>query len=172
MTDAASRDPHLAIMMLQELWLSGASAEHLALAEDCVRRWPTAEFHIHAAYGHDRSGDSRAAIRHYDAAWNLGIPEGEQRRFIVGYGSTLRNVGRPDEAVTVLAEAANYDPDYPPFSAFLALALFSAGRPRAALATMLSVALDTRGADVFDGYDQALHWYHDELLRAEIERSH
>jgi predicted Zn-dependent protease len=125
---------------------------------------------IAAAYAHDRAGDERAAIRYYDAAYRLGVPDDERRRFLVGYGSTLRNVGRADEAVAVLAQAAADDPEYPPFTAFLALALADAGHPQAALAAMLGCALDAARPDAFDGYERALGEYHRELLEMSQRR--
>jgi predicted Zn-dependent protease len=117
-----------------------------------------------AAYQHDRDGDEHAAIRYYDAAYRQGVPVSERRKFLVGYGSTLRNVGRADEAVAILAQAAADDPEYPAFAAFLALALADAGHPKAALATMLGCALDAARPGAFDGYERALGEYHRELL--------
>jgi predicted Zn-dependent protease len=119
---------------------------------------------IDAAYAHDRAGDERGAIKHYDRAYQLGVPEHKRRKFLVGYGSTLRNVGRAEEAVAILAQAVIDDPDYPAFTAFLALALAEAGHPKAALATMLGCALDAARPDAFDGYERALGEYHRELL--------
>jgi tetratricopeptide (TPR) repeat protein len=119
---------------------------------------------IEAAYAHDRAGDERAAIKFYDRAYKLGVPDDKRKRFLVGYGSTLRNVGRAEDAVVVLAQAIADYPDYPAFTAFLALALADAGHPKAALATMLGCALDAARPGVFDGYDRALGEYHHELL--------
>ena len=116
---------------------------------------------IAAAYECDRRGDERSAIVHYERAWSLGVPDSERRHVLVGYGSTLRNVGRADDAVGLLGDAVAADPDYAPFRAFLALALLSAGHARAAVATLLGLALDT--ADL-DGFERALGAYHDELL--------
>jgi len=117
-----------------------------------------------AAYAHDRDGDERAAIRYYDEAYRRGVPASERRRFTVGYGSTLRNVGRADEAVAVLAQAIADDADYPAFAAFLALALADAGHPKAALAAMLGCALDAARPGAFDGFERALAEYHALLL--------
>ncbi|MCB9559906.1 MAG: tetratricopeptide repeat protein [Kofleriaceae bacterium] len=125
---------------------------------------------IEAAYALDRAGDEHGAIRHYDRAWRLGVPASQRKRFVVGYGSTLRNVGRTDDAVAVLAEAVRDYPDYPALQAFLGLALHSAGQPQAALATMLGVVLDLAGAEALDGYERALGEYHDELLAAIVPR--
>jgi tetratricopeptide (TPR) repeat protein len=119
---------------------------------------------IAAAYAHDREGDEHGAIRYYDAAYRLGVPEDRRKRFLVGYGSTLRNVGRAEEAVAILAQAVVDYPDYPAFSAFLALALADAGHPKAALATMLGCALDASSPGAFDGYERALSEYHQLLL--------
>ena len=130
------------------------------------------EAQIACAYAHDRVGLEAEAVRYYERAWALGVPEPERRGFLVGFGSTLRNVGRADEAVALLAEAVQAYPDYPALHAFLSLALFSAGHPRAALATMLGVALDLAGPRGFDGYERALAEYHQELLAAAVEPMH
>ena len=124
---------------------------------------------IAKAYEHDREGREREAVKFYDQAWKAGVPEPQRKRFIVGYGSTLRNVGRAEEAVAILGEAVAAYPDYPALVAFLALALADAGHPKAALATMLGCALDAAKPGAFDGYDRALGEYHRELL--DIEKS-
>jgi predicted Zn-dependent protease len=144
--------------------------EHLAAALELAARRPSSvRVRIEAAYALDRNGDEPAAIRHYDAAWQLGVPDELRRAFVVGYGSTLRNVGRAEEAVVVLTEEIARDPDYPPLAAFLALALHSSGHRSAALATMLGCLLDvTRkhagAVHPLDGYQRALSDYTRELL--------
>ncbi|MFT3697493.1 MAG: tetratricopeptide repeat protein [Kofleriaceae bacterium] len=77
--------------------------------------------------------------------------------------SKLRDAGKADEAVAILAQAIADDPHFPPFHAFLALALMTAGHPRAALATMLGCALDL-GQGSFGIYEHALSEAHRELL--------
>lgn len=124
----------------------------------------TVEDEIAQAFTHDREGREREAIRHYDRAYQMGVPPELRRRFLVGYGSTLRNVGRTEEAVALLAEAAAADPGYPAYAAFLALALMSGGHPRAALAAMIGCALDAVPPENWDGYDRALASYQHELL--------
>ena len=119
--------------------------------------------HLAAAYALDRDGDEHGAIKHYDAAWALGVPADEEKKFLVGYGSTLRNVGRADHAVAILAAAVEKYPDYPALAAFLGLALADAGHPRAALATLLGVILDLE-AGRLDGFHRALAEYQRELL--------
>jgi len=144
---------------------AGKQDEHLAAARVLAGEEPAnVEAQLEAAYAHDRVGREREAIVYYDAAYRLGVPDADKRVFYVGFGSTLRNVGRADESVAVLAQAIAEDPGYAPFHAFLALALFSSGHPREALAAMLGVALEVAKAGAFDHYERALGDYHRELL--------
>jgi predicted Zn-dependent protease len=153
------------VAQVRALREAGHHDEHLAAARALVIDHPDDVLaHIEAAYAHDRAGLEHQAIDHYDAAFRIGVPDDERRRFVVGFGSTLRNVGRIDDAIALLADAVATDPHYPPFTAFLALALAAAGHHRAALATMLGCALDAARAGAFDRYDRALTEYHRELL--------
>ncbi|MEJ7604520.1 MAG: tetratricopeptide repeat protein [Kofleriaceae bacterium] len=152
---------------VRALRLAGRRDEHRVAARALAADQPEDVLaQIEAAYGHDHAGEEQAAIRHYDEAHRLGVPDPDRRRFLVGYGSTLRNVGRADDAVGILGQAIADDPGYPAFAGFLALALLDAGHPRAALATMLGCALDAAGPGVFDGYERALTAYHGELLQS------
>ena len=150
---------------IRALRLAGCHEEHASAARAYVADHPDdVHAQIEAAYGNDRVGDERTAIIHYEAAYRLGVPADLRRRFLVGFGSTLRNVRRADDAITVLAKAIEDDPNYPAYAAFLALALADAGHAKAALATMLGCALDASRPGAFDGYERALGEYHQELL--------
>lgn len=140
----------------REAWRDAADRLAKAQPDDVAVR-------IEAAWACDSHGEEDDAIVHYDTAWRLGVPEAERRGFLVGYGSTLRNVGRVEEAVALLGEAVDAHPDYPPLKAFLALALHSAGHTRAALALALDAALDTDQGRL-DGYAPALAGCRDALL--------
>lgn len=121
---------------------------------------------LEAAYACDRYGEESDAIGYYDAAWKLGVPSAERRKFLVGYGSTLRNVGRIAESIERLQAAADEMPDFAAFPAFLALSLHSAGRHDEALVAALDAVLLTNAAtDTLAGYDRALRYYRDELAR-------
>lgn len=154
---------------VRALRAQGRHDEHAAAARAFVAEHPGDVLaQVEAAYGNDRAGDERQAILHYEEAYRLGVPEPIRRNFLVGFGSTLRNVGRAEDAVNVLAAAVEADPHYPAFAAFLALALADAGHPKAALATMLGCALDAARANAFDGYERALAEYHRELLERAV----
>ena len=119
---------------------------------------------IAEAYRHDREGHEREAIRFYDEAYRVGVPADQRRKFLVGYGSTLRNVHRVDDAVAILAQAIADDPGYPAYAPFLALALLDAGHPKAAVATLLGCVLDVAPPGALDGYERAIGEYHQRLL--------
>ncbi len=158
---------------VRALRIAKKHVEHLAAATELVGDEPdSAEAQIEAAYAHDTAGRERLAIRHYEEAYRLGVPAAEKRNFLVGFGSTLRNVDRADEAVAVLAQAVIDDPHYMPFHAFLSLALFSAGHPREALAAMLGCALEAARPTAFDRYERALGEYHRELLGELVPPEH
>ncbi len=143
---------------------AGQHVEHFAAAGALVTETPgDPSAQLEAAFAHDRADLEHDAIRFYDEAYRLGVPDSYRRRFTVGYGSTLRNVGRIDDAVAILSDAIARDADYPAYAAFLALALLDAGQPRAALAAMLGCALDAARPGVFAGYERALAEYYREL---------
>ena len=120
------------------------------------------EAQIAAAWANDSHGSETHAMRYYDKAWAVGIPEEIRCRFMVGYGSTLRNNDRLDEAVAIHRRAIAEYPDFPAHHAFLALALNRAGRGDEALAEALTALIDA-GSDNLDGYDRSLGHYRDML---------
>lgn len=84
----------------------------------------------------DSGGDKAEADVHYTAATMAGLGSVDPDRaaqMVVQHASTLRNIGRINEAIAMLRDA----PDHPTTGAapkvFLALALHSAGRPDEAL---------------------------------------
>jgi tetratricopeptide (TPR) repeat protein len=84
----------------------------------------------------DSAGHESAADLHYSAATAAGLADVDPvraARLVVQHASTLRNLGRVDEAITMLRDA----PEHPATGAaprvFLALALHSAGRHDEAL---------------------------------------
>lgn len=117
---------------------------------------------IAAAYACDREGLEAQAVGYYDAAWRLGVPDAERRDFLVGYGSTLRNVGRVEESLARLGEAVAEYPGDLALQSFLALALHSAGRSAEAVATLIRALVECGHRSV-DGYQPALLAYAEEL---------
>jgi tetratricopeptide (TPR) repeat protein len=121
------------------------------------------EAQMAAAFANDRYGSETAAMPYYDAAWALGIPADKRNRFMVGYGSTLRNNGRLDESLAVHRQAIADYPDFAAHHAFLALVLNDLDRHDEAVAAALTDA----ASENLDGYDLALRQYRDVLADKE-----
>ena len=91
---------------------------------------------------HDTEGRPREAIPLYEQALAAGLSGETRARCLLQLGSSLRNVDRIDEAVTLLHAARDEFPEFRPLRAFLALALHSAGRDNDALRELLEAIAD------------------------------
>ena len=106
---------------------------------------------------HDSAGRGDQAIPLYEQALAAGLAGELRARCLLQLGSSLRNVGRVDEAVTVLQDARREFPGFRPLRAFLALAFHSSGRDREALRELLETIADE------GEYERALRGYAAEL---------
>ncbi|TOQ81088.1 hypothetical protein CGG88_12020 [Vibrio parahaemolyticus] len=120
---------------------------------------------LSAAYAADRLGFEKEAVKFYEKAELLGVPEAETCEFLLCFGSTLRNIGRVNDAICKLHEAAEKEPERPEIKAFLSLALHSAGHYNESLASMLEAALQASSKDAFGPYYRALLEYKRELSK-------
>ncbi|WP_245953363.1 tetratricopeptide repeat protein [Arthrobacter silvisoli] len=95
------------------------------------------------ASGHDFLGRESEAIPLYERALELGLDDARRSQAWVQLASSLRNVGRPDEAIRLLEgfPGDGIIGDAP--DAFRALALFDAGRPGEALRVALAALAKT-----------------------------
>ena len=84
--------------------------------------------HLERAYALDSAGDEHGAIVEYERALEAGIPDDMLAKTLLGYGSTLRNVGRNDDSVRVLEDAVRRFPEHQALPVFLAFSLWTAGR--------------------------------------------
>ena len=106
---------------------------------------------------HDSAGREDQAIPLYEQALAAGLTGDLRARCLLQLGSSLRNVGRIEEAVTLLQDARREFPDFRPLRAFLALALHSADRDREALRELLETIADE------GEYERSLRAYAAEL---------
>ncbi|HBP20140.1 MAG TPA: hypothetical protein DEA08_20415 [Planctomycetes bacterium] len=122
---------------------------------------------IAAAYHCDAHRSEEEAILFYDTAWALGVPVEQEREFLLGYGSTLKNVGRLSESEAILRRAVAAYPEDQGLPVFLALTLHAAGRSGEALAQLLELLLGLgEAAPGVASYGRALRHYADELREA------
>jgi ribosomal-protein-alanine N-acetyltransferase len=113
----------------------------------------------------DFTGDEKSAEPCYKKTYELGvgqIPVSEQSGFFVGYGSTLRNNFKFAESNQVLRSGLEVFPQYPALDIFLALTLYSEGKYKSA-SEQLFKALPKIDSKPFDGYENAIKWYVENL---------
>lgn len=101
---------------------------------------PLVQFLIASAFdGADREAD---AVIHYERALAIGVdklPLARQPQLYLQAGSTLRNLGRLDEARILLTEGVAAFPGFGALVAFLALVEVSAGNDRQAVNHLLAL---------------------------------
>ncbi|WP_416445708.1 tetratricopeptide repeat protein [Leucobacter sp. HNU] len=127
-----------------------------ALAAELPEDDPRGPFELGGAF--DSGGHEAEAAEQYARAVELGLSGGARAQLDIQYASTLRNLGRFDEAVAMLRGSVR-DPGLGASTeAFLALALHSAGRPGEALAVAIEALIPT-----LPRYRRSLQGYADEL---------
>jgi tetratricopeptide (TPR) repeat protein len=112
---------------------------------------------------HDSAGREEEAIPHYERALELGLPEELVPRALLQLGSSLRNVGRNDEAIALFDDAVARYPDDAALRLFRAFALATAGRDRDALVDVLDLARMRIEAPEIERYRRSLEYYTREL---------
>lgn len=111
------------------------------LAAACPASDGRAAFELAGMY--DSMGFEAEAGAEYERALELGLDEARHAQLAVQYGSTLRNLGRLDEAISVLQAAPVHDSTGSAPRVVLALALHSAGRKDEALRVAIEAQIDS-----------------------------
>ena len=91
---------------------------------------------------YDSMGFEAEASDEYERALMLGLDPARHAQLAVQYGSTLRNLGRLDEAIAVLQAAPTHESTGSAPRIVLALALHSAGRKDEALRVAIEAQID------------------------------
>lgn len=111
------------------------------MAEACPVTDGRAAFELAGMF--DSMGFEVEACAEYERARELGLDEARHARLAVQYGSTLRNLGRLDEAIAVLRAAPTHESTGSAPRIVLALTLHSAGRKDEALQVSIEAQIDT-----------------------------
>jgi tetratricopeptide (TPR) repeat protein len=97
---------------------------------------------------YDTAGEEATAERYYREAFEAGLSGDRRRRALLQYASTLRNLGRIDDSLTVLDDAKAEFPHSDSLRVFHALSLHAAGRASEALAETLLLIADIGGPEI------------------------
>lgn len=129
----------------------------VALAE----RFPDdAEIAYQTAWAHDVLGLESEAVPYYRRALDRpGLTPADRAGALLGLGSTYRILGRYDEAVATLRDAAAEFPDDGALKTFLAMALYNTGRPHEAMELLLTLLATTSTDPAIAAYRTAIEHY-------------
>ena len=111
-----------------------------SLARECPATDGRAAFELAGMY--DSMGFEAEAGEEYERALELGLDDARHAQLAVQYGSTLRNLGRLDEAISVLQSAPVHESTGSAPRVVLALALHSAGRKDEALRVAIEAQIE------------------------------
>ncbi|WP_405401676.1 tetratricopeptide repeat protein [Streptomyces sp. NBC_01104] len=166
MTTDSEHDEALAqAVRLRELRTPEAHERLLRLAADHPAHGGIA---YQTAWSHDRLGLEAQAVPFYERALEgAGLPAGSRHGVFLGLGSTLRVLGRYEEAHAVLRRGLAEYPDDAALRTFLAMTLYNLGEAREAVSTLLKVAAATSADDRMREYVPAVEYYADHLDETE-----
>ena len=120
------------------------------------------------AWTHDRLGLEREAVPFYLKALSSGQLSREDRLgALIGCGSSLRVLGRYEEAVELLEGGLAEFPGDGGLAAFLAMALYNAGRHHEATSTLLRLVAVSSTAPSIEPYRAAIEYYAGNLDKIE-----
>lgn len=122
---------------------------------------PRAQFAYASAL--DAAGHEAEAVPAYEQAMALGLSGSYLARAYLQLGSSLRNIGRYDEAVRLLTEGCAQFPDHEPLHVWLAFALTDAGQPQTAVVELLRLVVERMDSPEMRYYIPAMRRYTDEL---------
>lgn len=154
---AQGRHPHEA--EFDRLWgLAGqARQEHAEALLAAAPDDPRVLFEV--AGVHDAADAAEPAVRLYERALDHGLREPHRHRAQVQLASTLRNLGRLDEAGRLLARLRQERPESAAVTAFAALTALDAGSPGQAVADLIDALLARATDDDANLYRAALTRY-------------
>lgn len=124
------------------------------------------------AWIHDRMGLEGAAVPYYRRAIESGrLSPRDRLGALTGCGSTLRGLGRYQEAAELLTDATAEFPDDGALQAFLAMTLHNLGRSGEAVSLLLRLLAASSTAPNVQEYRSAIEFYAQDLDRVEPSES-
>ncbi|MEY9858765.1 putative Zn-dependent protease [Catenulispora sp. GAS73] len=123
-----------------------------------------AEVAYQTAWVHDVLGLEVEAVPFYERALaGQGLSGDDKRGALLGYGSTLRGLGRYPEAVEVFRRGIVEFPEDNALRTFCAMALYNVGEHHDAMRTLLEVLAATSSDPGIQRYRRAIEHYATDL---------
>lgn len=156
---------------LDELITTGEALERAEKYDEAIAHFeqvvtqfpddPRAYFEYGGAF--DCAGREAEAIPQYERALAMGLSGDDLPRIYVQLGSSLRNVGRLEDAIRLLTEGCERFPEQPSLRLFRAFALFSAGRYKDVSLDLMELVIQHAQTPDMHMYRRAIRFYTDEL---------
>jgi tetratricopeptide (TPR) repeat protein len=124
---------------------------------------------IQTAWVHDSLGLEEQAVPHYEAALACELPDDQARGAYLGFGSTLRTLGRDADSERVFAEGIERFPDFLPLRVFYAMLEYNLGHSREAVRTLIEVVLEATDDPTILRYRRSLSGYAEDLDRSWLD---
>ncbi|MEV0388620.1 tetratricopeptide repeat protein [Nonomuraea sp. NPDC050643] len=140
----------------------GEKEEARRLLVGLARRHPgDAEVAYQTAWVHDSLGLEAEAVPYYEKALaGEGLTAEDRLGAWTGYGSTLRVLGRYNQALEMFTRGLGEFPGDPALRTFKAMTLYNLKRPQEAVSMLLKVIAES---DKAGGYQRAIGYYADNL---------
>jgi tetratricopeptide (TPR) repeat protein len=133
---------------------------------EIVEKYPkSARALFELANAYDYLGKEGKAIPLYEKAIQMGLTSDYEAYTFLQLGSSLRNVGRVDDAIRVLTDAEARYPELPSISMFLGIAMHDTDRHSEALRTVLTAMLRHLKTPDMDRYKMGLNNYIKNIMR-------
>lgn len=127
---------------------------------------PRVLYEMGGAY--DTDGQEETALGFYQKAMAAG-PDGDVlRRCYLQLGSTLRNLGRIEESISVFSRARADFPESISLGVFESLTLHAAGQVNTALGSLIVLLADHVSSDEVDRYKPAMRGNADHLASLDV----
>ena len=121
---------------------------------------------VQTAWVHDSLGLGEEAAEHYRAAIAGDLSDEELKRALLGFGSTLRALGRDGESNEILRQGVERFPDFRPLRVFRALTSYNRGESRDAVRALIEVLLESTSDPDILRYRRSLSAYAEDLDRS------
>jgi len=138
----------------------GRYADSRLLLEDLLNDQNSSSLaHLHIAWSYDNEGLEQQAVAHYEASLSGNLSKSDQYEAIFGLASTLRSLGRYEEAMASFEKLLVEFPGKKSFLPFYAMCLYNLGECKKSVELLLTLLADTTEAKEILDYEKAIRLY-------------
>lgn len=150
----------LALILRQEHKLEQSNELLLQLVEDLPHN---AFVNYQCAWSFDMLGKEAQAVPYYEQAIALGLQDDDLQGAYIGFGSTLRTLGRYTESEALFERATAQFPANLALQTFYAMTLFNVQKHEQAMGILLTILTKSTTDPSILSYAKAINFYADKL---------